>query len=135
MPSKVFTAWVEKHRIVDGDTVEVLLDLGYRVYHRVMVRLNGIDAPESNRTASKAAGMVATEAVNRWIERHAAKTPLRVESFKLDKYGRSVGDILAGEESLAEWLLGEGFAKPSGPDGKRHEWTAEELERITNGPR
>lgn len=32
--------------IVDGDTMDVRIDLGFRVYHQVRIRLNGVDAPE-----------------------------------------------------------------------------------------
>ena len=129
---RVFTAWIDKHRIIDGDTVEVLLDLGYRIFHRVVVRLEGIDCPEIRRTASKAAGVVAAKAAGRWIEEHARSMPLRVESYRLvpDMYGRTIGDILAGDESLAGWLLGEGLAKATLPGGKRPEWTEAELRRI-----
>ena len=37
----------EVDRVVDGDTVDVLLDLSFGVYRKVRIRANGIDTPES----------------------------------------------------------------------------------------
>ena len=43
---KTFTNEILEFRVVDGDTVEVTLDLGYKLYHRTKIRLEKIDAPE-----------------------------------------------------------------------------------------
>ena len=39
-------------RVVDGDTIDVILDLGFSIFHKCRVRLYGIDTPES-RTRDK----------------------------------------------------------------------------------
>lgn len=45
--------------IVDGDTFDVLVDLGFNQYAYQVIRLAGIDAPEKNRAATKEAGLAA----------------------------------------------------------------------------
>ncbi len=50
-------------RIVDGDTFDCLIDLGWNDYHYHAVRLLSVDAPETNRAPTRDAGLAATEFV------------------------------------------------------------------------
>ena len=47
----VYKAFVT--RVVDGDTLHVILDLGFKIMHEEILRLKGIDAPEMSTTAGK----------------------------------------------------------------------------------
>lgn len=82
----VYKATVD--RVIDGDTVDLTLDLGLRIYHRLRVRLYGIDTPELNATdpAVRERAVRAKDALANIL----ARGPLYVETIKdrLDKYGR-----------------------------------------------
>ena len=83
----------EVDRVVDGDTVDVLLDLSFGVYRKVRIRANGIDTPES-RTRNKAEKVLGLAAKKRM--KVLCGKEIYVESLnggKLDKYGRLLADM------------------------------------------
>lgn len=74
-------------RVVDGDTLEVDLDMGFKTWKRVFLRLQGINCPES-RGETKVAGLAARDFVVKELP------PIfLVQSNSLDKYGRSIANI------------------------------------------
>ena len=78
-------------KIVDGDTVDCVLDLGFGMFCKQRIRLYGIDAPEL-RSRDQRERKMADEAlgfVTRWISEN--RNNLIVETFKDDKYGRLLG--------------------------------------------
>lgn len=80
-------------RVIDGDTITVDLDLGFRVWFRETVRLAGIDAPEM-RGANKTAGLAAKEFLESLL---SAGRPVTIQSRKgnaNDKYGRWLAQVL-----------------------------------------
>ena len=93
-------------RVVDGDTVDGIIDLGFGVKLHQRVRLLGIDAPETflqksikdrgDRKAEKERGLTAKRRLKE-ILAHGAKQPegLHIETFldKKGKYGRVLGEI------------------------------------------
>ena len=119
------------YEVGDGDTIKVVVDLGYHISHTVRLRLDGIDTPESNVAGQRAAAEVCAAAVRWWLSLFELED-LRIESHALGKYGRTIGDIVdaPSEKRLIEWLLREGLAKPLGSDGKRERWTDDELLAI-----
>lgn len=85
-------------RVVDGDTLEVDLDLGWRITYHAKVRLAGVNCPELRTDA----GVQARNFTSRWtmgiddsdwwgIEQ--PHVPITVVSRSLDKYGRVLGDV------------------------------------------
>lgn len=101
-------------KIVDGDTIDVDLDLGFDISFTQRVRLAGIDTPES-RTADKyekALGLEVKDKLKHAIE--AAKTVvIRTEKpDSTEKYGRILGWIFLDENpvSINQTLIDEGFA-------------------------
>ena len=124
-------------RVVDGDTVECSIDLGFWIRYRLHVRLKGIDTPELQDRRQRAAGRVASRKLTEWLREGFwtggnQMSRLLLHSHELDKYGRALGSIFVGEphNSAGNYLLRLGVAMPSGKDGKRHEWTDEELAEI-----
>ncbi len=101
-------------RVVDGDTIEATIDLGFRNrIHKQPIRLLGVDAPEakSKDPEERAQAKQCTERVKELIV--GASTVILV-SKKLDKYGRVLGHILLnGNEDLAMILLAEGLVVPA----------------------
>jgi micrococcal nuclease len=104
-------------RVVDGDTVDLIIDLGFRMTTGQRVRLKGINTPETwhvkKDSAEYRAGKKAAEFVmNRFrLNKNSC-------IVKTDKdpgiYGRFIGTILFpdNEVSLNEELLNKGYAEP-----------------------
>lgn len=114
----VFLYNVEIVRVVDGDTVEVDIDLGFEIYMRnQIVRLNGIDAPESRTTDSveKKFGLKAKEVVEQMLP-VGAKVQM-VSILKGGKFGRILGEFLIEDPAaegellnLNRWLVENHYA-------------------------
>ena len=102
-------------RVVDGDTVDAQVDLGFSTHKNVRIRVHGIDTPEvrTRDKAEKAKGIAATNRVKDLIA-NADEVVLR--SHGVDKFGRCLGTIIligAGQEfNLAEQLILEGHGTP-----------------------
>jgi len=102
------------NRIVDGDTIDVTIDLGFSININQRVRVAGIDSPEKRTrdAAEKALGLDATE----WMTKRLEKAPELIIKTAVEgsmgKYGRVLGWLFVGEEdiSLNEQMINEGFA-------------------------
>ena len=84
-------------RVVDGDTVDIDIDLGFGVWlHKERVRIYGIDTPES-RTRDKVEkrfGLLAKEFVKQFVK--GSSVILRTQKYDAKgKFGRILGDIIA----------------------------------------
>ena len=83
-------------RVVDGDTIDVILDLGFSILHKCRVRLYGIDTPES-RTRDKdekARGKIASKFLKDAID-SGEKVVLRSKlKDSKGKYGRVLGEVI-----------------------------------------
>ena len=105
-------------RWVDGDTVELEVDLGQRVCIKGKYRLARIDAPEIRKRAGvtdeeKAAGLTLRGDLE---YDYPPGTKLMVSTSKKGKYGRYLVEIypFGNEETLSDILLREGRVKPYG---------------------
>ena len=98
-------------RVVDGDTIDVVFDLGFSLFKKERVRLAGIDTPESRTRdlAEKKFGLEAKEKVSFELK-NADKIICKTE--KEGKYGRILGWIYLDEmaSSLNEHLIAQGYA-------------------------
>jgi micrococcal nuclease len=100
--------------VVDGDTIDVELDLGFNISYSQRVRLAGIDTPES-RTKDKMEKALGLESKQR-LKDVLAKAELVVIRTELpdssEKYGRILGWLFVdGEEkSVNEALVADGYA-------------------------
>ena len=106
--------------VVDGDTLDIELDLGFTIRIKERVRLLGIDAPEIFGKDAEPAGQLSAQFVRSWVgKRQALLGRFVYESIKYDakdKYGRSLGIIswfnpLMKKEVLNEDLVAAGQAK------------------------
>jgi endonuclease YncB( thermonuclease family) len=116
--SPAYTYAAEAKRLVDGDTLEMHVDLGCYTWVDITVRLLGVNCPEA-RGPSRAAGLLAKEATRQWLASHTdlvvitRKDPRsRVDSFR--RYLATVkGDNAEGlQEDLAQHLLATHNAVP-----------------------
>jgi micrococcal nuclease len=96
-------------RVVDGDTFDCILDLGFDVkLHKQRVRLHGIDTPESRTRdlAEKKLGLLAKERL-----KELCKGSFKVKSLGKGKYGRILGIPYTQEgEDICQILIKEGHA-------------------------
>ena len=93
-------------KVVDGDTVDVILDLGFDMFKKERVRLAGIDTPESRTKDSeeKELGIDAKE----FLERRMMECEeLWVQTEKDGKYGRMLGRFgVLQRASMRKWFIG-----------------------------
>lgn len=99
-------------RVVDGDTIDISIDLGFDLTKKERVRLAGIDTPEKRTKdlAEKKMGYQATE----FLEMHLLEaTKLTVKTEKDGKFGRMLGWLYKHEEdetSINELMINKGYA-------------------------
>jgi micrococcal nuclease len=103
-------------RVVDGDTIDCDLDLGFDIKYHVRIRLVGINTPESRTRdlEEKARGLAAKDFVGRWLLEHAGMAPIIQTSLDdRGKFGRVLGRILNQDGvCLNDVLIEEGHAVP-----------------------
>lgn len=99
-------------RAVDGDTVDLMVDLGFYMYANIRVRVKGVDTPERGEEGFHEA----TDFVVGWFALHDNECLISTE--KTGKYGRWIADItpigIRSGPSLTECLIDEGLGKPYG---------------------
>lgn len=101
-------------RVVDGDTIDVDIDLGFDISFTSRVRLAGIDTPES-RTTDKREKALGLEVKQRLKELLSKSSSLVIKTEKPDsteKYGRILGWLFidGAEKSINEGLIADGYA-------------------------
>ena len=104
----------EVKNVVDGDTIDVVIDLGFDILFASRVRLAGIDTPESRTTdkAEKALGLEAKEYLKKQLK-DAKSVVIRTEKMNSsEKYGRILGWVYVnGEsESVNNKMINDGYA-------------------------
>jgi micrococcal nuclease len=101
-------------RVVDGDTIDVDIDLGFDISFTSRVRLAGIDTPES-RTTDKKEKVLGLEVKQRLKELLSKSSNIVIKTQKPDsteKYGRILGWLFidGAEKSINEGLIADGYA-------------------------
>jgi micrococcal nuclease len=102
------------NNVVDGDTIDVDIDLGFDISFSSRVRLAGIDTPESRTTnkAEKVLGLEAKEYVKSKIK-DAKDIVIKTEKMdSSEKYGRILGWLFldGSKVSVNEQMIAEGYA-------------------------
>lgn len=102
-------------RIVDGDTIDILIDLGFNMFTAQRLRLAGIDTPEihtrnpaEKEHAIRAKGFV----IDFFEEAKLNGYQIYVKTTLDDKYGRMLGRVVANNQCLNDLLLTNGLAFP-----------------------
>ena len=97
----------EVKRVVDGDTVDVILDLGFDILYKSRVRLYGIDTPES-RTRNKdekARGKMASAVLKEAIE-DGEKVVIQTKlKGSRGKFGRVLGDVVVDDININQLMV------------------------------
>jgi len=114
----MYTYKISLLKVVDGDTVDAEIDLGFDIKVKKRVRFMGINAPESRTKdlEEKAKGLAAKDRVKTLLE---GCDNIQLKSHGVGKFGRCLGEIMLdmvdGQEkltlvSLNELLIKEGHA-------------------------
>ena len=123
-------------KVLDGDTIDVTIDLGFDLYKKERVRIAGVDTPEKRTRdlEEKALGIDATN----WLKGKLTETikgedelTIRTElKGGVGKYGRLLGWLYVGEDnvSLNEKMIEEGYAWSY--DGGTKQKNFEDLRQI-----
>ena len=108
----IYNAEVKK--VVDGDTFDIIIDLGFDTFRKGRVRLYGVNTPES-RTSNleeKKMGLAAKEFTDQWLTTAGHKIKIETILDKNEKYGRILARVWneAGE-CLNEAIVKSGLAR------------------------
>ena len=126
MISSLYVYQLSNIRVIDGDTIDADIDLGFRITVRKRIRLYGIDAPETrlqskiknleDRKNEKSLGLSAKARLSEICSTNS----VFLESVSIGKYGRVVGTIYYLEDdigiqedfvSINDLLVTEGYAR------------------------
>jgi len=112
-------------KVVDGDTIDVTIDLGFDVCTKQRVRLLGIDTPESRTRdlEEKKFGLISKKKLKEWClkavesEKDDIEIQLRCpEADSRGKFGRILAEVWVSEDgewtNVNKWLCDNGFAVP-----------------------
>jgi micrococcal nuclease len=104
----------EVKNVVDGDTIDVIIDLGFDILFSSRVRLAGIDTPESRTTdkAEKALGLESKEYLKKYLK-DAKSVVIKTEKINsTEKFGRILGwlYINGDTESVNDKMINDGYA-------------------------
>jgi len=96
-------------RVVDGDTLDVDIDLGFKVWTKQRVRMYGIDTPETRTRdkEEKKAGL----ASKKWLSDEIEGIEVELESKEWGKFGRSLSVVYKGRRNMNKELVKLGLAK------------------------
>lgn len=95
-------------RVVDGDTVDLDVDLGFDIRISERIRLAGVNCPEHGTVR----GDNATAYTTQWLAQNGPDFTLRTVKDRKEKFGRLLGTITGKERTLNVDLLTDGFAVP-----------------------
>jgi micrococcal nuclease len=123
--------------VVDGDTIDVLIDLGFDILFQSRVRLAGIDTPESRTKdlKEKALGLESKEYLKKALK--DAKSVI-IKTEKMDsseKYGRILGWVYINGDtvSLNDMMINDGYAWGYMGDTKVKDFEALKKARLKSG--
>ena len=127
---------IKINRVVDGDTIDVTIDLGFDLFKKERVRVAGVDTPE-NRTRDLEEKELGIDATN-WLKKHLGEAISGEEDLVIrtelvggvGKYGRLLGWLYIADSqlSLNEMMIEEGYAWAY--DGGTKQKNFEELREI-----
>ena len=100
-------------RVVDGDTLDAEIDLGFDVKVTKRIRLAGIDAPESRNKVEKKLGLAAKDRLIEIMD--GAANEFELESQELGKYGRVLGrihiDKISGKDQITKVCVNDALVR------------------------
>ena len=124
-------------KIVDGDTIDVDIDLGFDISFTSRVRLAGIDTPESRTTdkKEKALGLEVKQRLKDLLSKSSSVVIKTEKPDSTEKYGRVLGWLFVdgAEKSVNEALIADGYAWGYMGETKIKDFAALEAKRKESG--
>jgi micrococcal nuclease len=100
-PQYIYRASLVK--VVDGDTIIVMLDLGCHTYIKKRIRLLGLNAPELKTDEGQAS--------KTWLTEHLiGELVIETKKDRTDKYARLLGTVYVNDANINELMLAENMA-------------------------
>ena len=112
MDKYIYRAKLE--RVVDGDTVDALIDVGFNIWFKKRIRFMGLDTWESRTRdlEEKKLGKLAKERTRQLLEEVSSKPGyFRIKSHGLGKYGRVLGEVFIMDKDDKIWNVNETLIK------------------------
>ena len=113
----MFEYFCKVNRVVDGDTIDVTVDLGFDIHHSARVRMMGIDTPESQtrNLEEKAVGLASKARLKELLK--GQKIKIETSKEGKGKFGRILADVIVcnkdgTEINCNQRLIEEGHARP-----------------------
>jgi micrococcal nuclease len=127
----------EVKNVVDGDTIDVIIDLGFDILFASRVRLAGIDTPESRTTdkAEKALGLESKDYLKKHLK-DAKSVVIKTEKMNSsEKFGRILGWLYVNgdTESVNDKMINDGYAWGYMGDAKVKDFEALKKARVKSG--
>tara|TARA_R110001592_G_scaffold229_1_gene1253 strand:+ start:2127 stop:2519 length:393 start_codon:yes stop_codon:yes gene_type:complete len=97
-------------RVVDGDTIDALIDVGFDIWFKKRIRFMGVDTWESRTRdlEEKKLGKLATERTRQLLEDVSSKSGyFRLKSHGVGKYGRVLGELFVMDVEGKQWNINE----------------------------
>ena len=127
----------EVKNVVDGDTIDVIIDLGFDILFSSRVRLAGIDTPESRTTdkAEKALGLESKEYLKKHLK-DAKSIVIKTEKMNSsEKFGRILGWLYVNGDTVSvnDKMINDGYAWGYMGDAKVKDFEALKKARAKSG--
>ena len=126
---------VKVTEVVDGDTIDVVIDLGFDIFTNKRIRLSGIDCPESRTTDlhEKKLGTEAKEYLKHLIGNASNVVVKTFPADTYEKYGRVLGQVYIDSSviSVNELMVSSGYAWSYGGGAKIKDYNALLTKRKT----
>jgi micrococcal nuclease len=114
----MFEYYAKVERVIDGDTLEVIIDLGFTINITVHVRLLGVNTPEifgAKAANSKVAGLASKAFVEQWVANTNSEvilTSYDAKKLSQEKYGRWLAVVKAKKDNsvINDLLISNGLA-------------------------
>ena len=99
-------------KIIDGDTIDVILDLGFDILHKSRVRLFGIDTPESRTRdkEEKQRGLISKKYLTEAIKKGNKLTIKTHKGSETGKFGRILGEVFVDGKNINLQMTMDGYA-------------------------
>ena len=114
-------------RVIDGDTLDLFIDLGFKVGFNTRIRMIGIDTPEKWHPYGKV--------VKAYLQQILEGNKIMLDVTKKDKYGRYLGVVYLNkgdEQSVNDKLIEINMAKAYHGASRADIWTQEELDQTSH---
>ena len=112
-------------KVIDGDTIDVAIDLGFSIHFKTRMRMLGVDTAEKITAFGKVTKSILVTAIEGKM--------VKVEVSKPDKYGRYLCRVwLNSDESVNDQMIRKGLAKSYMGDSKMGLWTEQELAQTSS---